>query len=349
MSANTIVTLNRTIPSGAPTLQDFKIASGSTPSKSELKTGEILVRTLYLSCDPYMRGRLSGRTDSYVASFEAGKPIDGLGVGIIEASANSDFKEGDMVTGATFKWATRFITGAAGLTKIPSSSGVPPAYFLGVLGMPSFTAYVGTITLCKPKAGETILVSAASGAVGQIVVQLAKARGLRVVGAAGSDDKVQYIKDLGADAAFNYKTVKSLESAIKEAAPKGIDIYFDNVGGEFLDAALKNMKPNGRIAECGMISQYNATAESAYHIQNLAYVVMKKLTIYGFIVSDYYSTPAYSEFINEVSGMLKENKIKYKMDEVSGLENGPQALLDLFEGKNFGKRIVKVSEPGHRL
>ncbi|KAJ2276603.1 hypothetical protein EV176_002340 [Coemansia sp. RSA 451] len=349
MTTNTVVTINKLVPSGAPTLENFKVAAAPVPTKDALKDGEILVRTLYLSCDPYMRGRLSGRTDSYVASFEAGKPIDGLGVGVVEASSHADYKEGDIVTGGAFKWETRFIASAKGFTKIPSTNGMSPASFLGVLGMPSFTAYVGTITLCKPKQGETILVSAASGAVGQMVVQLAKARGLRVIGAAGSDDKVQYVKDLGADVAFNYKTVKSLGSAIRDAAPNGIDIYFDNVGGEFLDVALKNMRPNGRIAECGMISQYNATAEEAYHIQNLAYVVMKKLTIYGFIVSEYYTTPAYGEFIKEVSQMLKENKIKYRMDEVVGIENGPQALLDLFEGKNFGKRVVKVSDPAHRL
>ncbi|KAJ2368709.1 hypothetical protein H4S02_001386 [Coemansia sp. RSA 2611] len=349
MAANTTITLNRVIPMGAPTLADFKVAATAAPTKDALKEGELLVRTLYLSCDPYMRGRLSGRTDSYVASFEAGKPIEGLGVGIVEASTSPDFKDGDMVTGGSFKWETKFVAAADSFTKVPTSSGIPPANFLGVLGMPSYTAYVGTITLCKPKAGETILVSAASGAVGQMVVQLAKARGMRVIGAAGSDDKVKYVKNLGADAVFNYKTVKSLGAAIKEAAPEGIDIYFDNVGGEFLDAALKNMNPNGRIAECGMISQYNATVETAYHIQNLAYVVMKKLTIYGYIVSDWYKSPAYSEFINEVSGMLKENKIKYRMDEVVGIENGPQALLDLFEGKNFGKRVVKVSDLSHRL
>ncbi|KAJ2159808.1 hypothetical protein GGF46_002748 [Coemansia sp. RSA 552] len=349
MANNTIVSLVRNVPMGAPAPSDFKVTTGPAPTKDSLKDNELLIRTLYLSCDPYMRGRISGRTDSYVESFAPGKPITGLGVGVVEASTSADFKEGDAVVGGVFQWETRFVTGTAGITKIPTSGGVALSNFLGVLGMPSFTAHYGFVTLCKPKAGETVLVSAAAGAVGQMVVQLAKVRGMRVIGVAGSDEKVKYVEGLGADVVFNYKTCGSLEEAIKKAAPEGLDIYFDNVGGELLDVTLKHMKPGGRVSECGMISQYNATAESAYHIKNLAYVVMKKLTIYGFIVSDHYSTPAYTQFIEEVSGLLKEGKIKYKVDEVVGIENGPQALLDLLEGKNFGKRIIKVTDPAHRL
>ncbi|PIA19393.1 NAD(P)-binding protein [Coemansia reversa NRRL 1564] len=349
MAINTRITLVRNVSSGAPTLEDFKAETVPTPTRDSLGNDEVLIRTLYLSCDPYMRGRLSGRTDSYVASFKPGMPVDGLGVGIVEASTSSELKEGDAVTGAGFKWETKFTAPAKNFTKVSSSGGVSLIDYLGVLGMPSFTAYVGTVTLCKAKAGETILVSAASGAVGQMVIQLAKARGLYVIGSAGSDEKVQHAKDLGADVAFNYKTVGDLDAAIKKAAPEGLDVYFDNVGGEFLDAALVNMKPYGRIAECGMISQYNATPENAHHIKNLMYVVMKKVTMYGFIVTDYYTTPVYPEFVQTVSAMLKDKKIQYKIDEVAGLENGPQALLGVLEGKNFGKRIIKVSDPPHRL
>ncbi|KAJ1931473.1 hypothetical protein FBU59_006697, partial [Linderina macrospora] len=319
---------------------------------ASLKANELLIRPLYLSCDPYMRGRLSGSGDRYVASFEAGKPIDGLGVGIIEASTSDKYAKGDVVTGGMFKWESKFVAPAAGYIKVPVAPGDSESSYInliGALGMPGFTGYVGLVTLCQPKQGETVLVSAASGAVGQIVVQLAKARGLRVVATAGSDEKVEYVKSLGADVAFNYKTCGNYAKAIKQAAPEGVDIFFDNVGGEFLDAMLMCMKPFGRIAECGMISQYNATAETAYNIRNLSQMINKKLTMYGYIVSDYYAKPAYKEFISEVSGMLKAGQIKYKIDEVAGLENAPQALLDLFEGTNFGKRVIKVASRGQKL
>ncbi|KAJ2767709.1 hypothetical protein IWQ57_003843 [Coemansia nantahalensis] len=349
MSTITNVSLVRSIPSGAPTVADFKVSSAPTPAKESLKDGEILVRTLYLSCDPYMRGRLSGRKDSYVASFEPGKSLSGGGVGVVEASSSAKFSAGDIVTGADFQWRTVFVAPAAGFIKVPAAGAAEPVNVLGVFGMPSFTAYVGTVVLCKIKAGETILVSAASGAVGQMVVQLAKARGARVIATAGSDDKVQFVKELGADVVFNYKTVGDYEAAIRSAAPGGFQAYFDNVGGEFLDAVLKCISPNGRIAECGMISQYNATSDTAYAIRNLSYVITSKLTIHGYIVSDYYARPAYGEFVQEVSELLKDGKIQYKIDEVVGLENGPQALLDLFEGKNFGKRVVKVTGRSGRL
>ncbi|KAJ1726573.1 hypothetical protein LPJ61_005095 [Coemansia biformis] len=349
MPSITTVSLVRTVPSGSPTVDDFKVSSEPASTKESLKDGEILVRTLYLSCDPYMRSRLTGRTDSYVASFEAGKPLSGSGVGVIEASASPKFKEGAIVAGADFPWKTAFTAPTNGFIEVPMPGAAQPVSVLGVLGMPSFTAYVGIVTLCQVKPGETILVSAASGAVGQMVVQLAKARGLRVIATAGSDEKVQFVKDLGADVAFNYKTAGDYEAAIRKAAPDGFDIYFDNVGGEFLDAVLKCIRPNGRIAECGMISQYNATKETAYGIRNLSYVVTSKITIHGFIVRDYYTTPAYLAFIKEVSALLKENRLQYKLDEVVGLENAPQGLLDLFEGKNFGKRVIKVTSRAERL
>ncbi|KAJ1720759.1 hypothetical protein LPJ53_004644 [Coemansia erecta] len=347
--SNTSIKLVRNIPSGTPTLDDFKIETIETPTKDSLKPDQVLVRTLYLSCDPYFRGRLTGTRDSYVASFAPGKPIEGLGVGIVEASTSSKFSEGDLVTGGSFLWETRHVLSESEITKVPSNTGISPANYLGVLGMPSFTAYVGLVSLCSPKAGETILVSAASGAVGQMVVQLAKARGLRVIGAAGSDDKVDFVKSLGADVVFNYKTCGSLQETVKKAAPQGIDIYFDNVGGELLDVALSSMKFNGRIAACGMISQYNATPETAYRIKNLVNIVPKKVSIFGFIVTDYYSKPDYKNFIDEVSASLQQGKVQYKLDEVTGLENAPQALLDLFEGKNFGKRVVKVTDTNQRL
>ncbi|KAJ2375646.1 hypothetical protein IW150_002433 [Coemansia sp. RSA 2607] len=309
--SNNSVKLVCTIPSGTPTLDDFRVEPVDIPSDN---------------------------------SLESNQPLEGRGIGIVMASTSPKFSKGDMVTSAAFKWENYFVSSDGPLTKIPTDSGILPANYLGVLGMPSFTAYVGLVHLCKAKAGETILVSAASGAVGQMVVQLAKARGLRVIGAAGSDEKVNFVKSLGADVVFNYKTCGSLQETVKKAAPQGIDIYFDNVGGEILDVALRSMRFFGRIAACGMISQYNATPETAYHIKNLGNVVTKKVTIYGYIVSDYFAKPVYKEFIEEVADRFKHGDIQYKLDEVSGLENAPQALLDLFDGKNFGKRVVKVSD-----
>ncbi|ORX68381.1 NAD(P)-binding protein [Linderina pennispora] len=308
MSTVTRVTLVQNVPTGAPMLNDFKVETAPAPVEASLNANELIIRPLYLSCDPYMRGRLTGSGDRY--------PIDGLGVGI-----------GDVVTGGMFKWESKFSLWRQATQEASYVN------LIGALGMPGFTGYVGLVTLCQPKKGETVLVSAASGAVGQIVVQLAKARGLRVVATAGSDDKVEYVKSLGADVAFNYKTCGSFAKAIRQAAPEGVDIFFDNVGGEFLDATLNCMKPFGRIAECGMISQYNATSETAYHIRNLSQMINKKLTMYGYIVSDYYAKPAYKDFISEVAG----------------LENAPQALLDLFEGSNFGKRVIKVASRGQKL
>ncbi|KAJ1885347.1 hypothetical protein LPJ66_010162 [Kickxella alabastrina] len=343
-NSNISIKLVRNIPSGAPTIDDFQVETVDAPTKESLKDNQILVRNLYLSCDPFLRGRMTGSRNSYIASFEPGNPIEGFGVGIVEASANPDFSEGDIVTGNRVLWETRFVTNSLGFVKVPSGSGISAASYLGVLGMPSFTAYVGLISISNPKAGETVLVSAASGAVGQMVVQLAKARGLHVVGLAGSDDKVDFVKSIGADAVINYKTTIDLDAAIRQAAPNGIDIYFENVGGELFDIALKNMNTFGRIAGCGMISQYNATPETAYCIKNIMEIVIKRITISGFVVSDYYTKPDYKNFIQEVSTKLKEGVITYKLDEVVGLENAPQALLDLFEGKNFGKRVVKVSD-----
>ncbi|KAJ2371261.1 hypothetical protein IW150_004672, partial [Coemansia sp. RSA 2607] len=197
--SNNSVKLVRTIPSGTPTLDDFRVEPVDIPSDNSLESNQVLIRSMYFSCDPYFRGRLSGTQDSYVTSFTPGKPLEGRGVGIVMASASPKFRKGDIVTSAAFKWENYFVSSDGPLTKIPTDSGISPANYLGVLGMPSFTAYVGLVYLCKAKAGETILVSAASGAVGQMVVQLAKVRGLCVIGAAGSDEKVNFVKSLGAD------------------------------------------------------------------------------------------------------------------------------------------------------
>ncbi|KAJ1954519.1 hypothetical protein EC988_002390 [Linderina pennispora] len=325
----TRVILNNHIPSGIPKPSDFTIETVSAPTADILNDNELLVRPLYLSCDPYMRNRIKGNAT-------------GLGVCVVEASSSDRFAPGDHITTGLFDWAQKAIVPAEGRRKVNETDRVSLVDYIGVFGMPSFTAYVGTVVLGKPKKGETLLVTSAAGAVGQMVVQLAKARGLRVVAVAGSNDKIEFVKTLGADAAFNYKTCGNFEHAIHQAAPEGIDIYFDNVGGEFLDAALMNMRHHGRVIPCGMASQYNIAADDEYKMENFSQVIIRKLTIIGFLVMEYYPTASFTEFIAEVSTLYACGKITYKIDEIVGLENGPAALIDVFDGSNVGKRIIRV-------
>ncbi|KAJ2866357.1 hypothetical protein FB639_005029, partial [Coemansia asiatica] len=212
------------------------------PSAENMDEGSILVRTLHLSCDPYLKGCISTMFKDSPFAIKPGEVVCGIGIGVVEASTSPEFNVGDMVSGFRVPWQTRFVTKTEGFSKIEVDSKIKAIDYLGVLSMPSFTAYVGLVTVGKPKEDETLLVSSAAGGVGQMVVQLAKARGMRVVATAGSDDKVEFIKSLGADVAFNYKTCGSFADAIKKHVPEGIDLYFDNVGGEFLEAAVANMK-----------------------------------------------------------------------------------------------------------
>ncbi|KAJ2854694.1 hypothetical protein J3B02_002546, partial [Coemansia erecta] len=328
---------------GLPSISDFVVEKVSAPTKDQLKEGQVIVSPLYMSVDPYQRGRLSGTKDSYVDSYEKGEPITNFLVAKVIASANKDYKEGDLVLADNGKWQTQYIADGSEIEKAPAREGISPKDYLGVLSMPAFTAYYGTIILGKPKAGETILVSSASGAVGQMVVQIAKAKGLRVVAVAGSDEKIEHVKQLGADVAFNYKKCGDYSSAIKKAAPNGIDIYFDNVGGEFLDAAIANTRNNARIVICGQISEYNLSSPSEIHgIKSMRYILSRRVTMTGFIILDHLHSSEHEKFYDEVSKLYKEGKIKYSFHETSGFENAPQALLDLFSGKNVGKGIVKV-------
>ncbi|KAG0006701.1 hypothetical protein BGZ65_004946 [Modicella reniformis] len=319
----------------AQTIKDFKPV---------LKDGEVLTRNLVFSLDPYMRGKMRDSSkESYSPSFEIGKPLDARGVAEVIESKNDKFPVGSIIH-AFIGWeeytvlpelpTTRIIPGVRE-TKLPLSS------YVGVLGMPGLTAYASLKDIGKPKAGETIFISAASGAVGQLAGQLAKAWGLTVIGSAGSDDKVDYLlKEVGFDKAFNYKK-RSVHDALKELAPNGIDIYFENVGGETLEAALDNMNIFGRIIACGMISQYNTT--TPYGVKNLMNVVSKRLTMRGFIVSDFYEQ-YFGDFFREVRDLLLEKKIVYKVDEVKGVEAAPNAFVGLLQGKNFGKQVVTVAD-----
>lgn len=308
----------------------LKLTDGSQDS--------VLIKNLYLSCDPYMRGRMSKLEASYIDSFTPGSPILGYGVGKVVDSCHPDFKKGDLVWGFT-GWEEYSITTTNGLFKIEHTD-VPLSYYTGILGMPGLTAYAGFFEICSPKKGETVFVSAASGAVGQLVGQFAKQFGCYVVGSAGSKEKVDLLKNkFGFDDAFNYKDEPDLVAALKRYFPSGIDIYFENVGGKMLDAVLVNMKVRGRIAACGMISQYNL--EEHEGVKNLFTIVTRQIRMEGFLVFSYYNL--YPKFLDMVLPLIREGKVRYVEDIAQGLENAPTALIGLFSGRNVGKQVVHVS------
>ena len=296
--------------------------------------GGVLRRTLFLSLDPYMRGRMSD-APSYAAPVEIGAPMCGQTVSEVVESRNPAFKAGDIVLGYD-GWQQFAVSQGKDLRTLDRS--VPVSTALGVLGMPGLTAYVGLIDIGQPKAGETVVVSAASGAVGSVVGQLAKIRGCRAVGIAGSADKCRYVVDeLGFDACINYKT-DDLKTALKAACPDRIDIYFENVGGAVLAAVLKHLNRGARIPLCGLIAEYNATEIPAG--PNWRTLLVNRAMVRGFIVSDHADrAPA---FLKEVTPLVASGRIKYREDVVDGLDNAPSAFLGLLEGKNFGKLIVKI-------
>ncbi|XP_060217677.1 2-alkenal reductase (NADP(+)-dependent)-like [Lycium barbarum] len=317
---------------------DFK----NTTIKLNVQEGSnaVILKNLYLSCDPYMRGRMSKLDDSYVESFTPGSPITGYGVARVVESGNSNFQKGELVWGMT-GWEEYSIVTAPDQTlfKIHDKD-VPLTYYTGILGMPGLTAYVGFYEICSPKKGETVFVSAASGAVGQLVGQFAKISGCYVVGSAGTKQKVDLLKSkIGFDEAFNYKEEQDLDAALKRHFPEGIDIYFENVGGKMLDAVLVNMKVRGRIAACGMISQYNLEQTEGVH--NLLYLISKRIRFQGFIIFDHYDL--YPKYLEMIIPQIKAGNVKYAEDIAVGLESAPSALVGLFSGRNIGKQVVMVS------
>lgn len=320
-------------PEGAPTPETFATVSKEIPAPGP---GQFLVKNLYMSVDPYMRGRMRDQK-SYVPPFQVGEVMSGGAVGEVIASQNDAFPVGQHVLGME-GWREYYISEGKGQRKIDGSL-APLSAFLGVLGMPGLTAYIGLHHIGQPKEGETVFVSGAAGAVGSVVGQLAKQSGCTVVGSAGSAKKVSFLTDeLGFDRAFNYKE-GDLGEQIKANCPEGIDIYFDNVGGPMLDAALASMNSFGRIPVCGMISQYNATG-ALTGPSNIINVVSRRLKIEGFIVSDHFDKMG--PFMKKVGGLLKEGKIKFEETVVEGIENAPDAFLGLFRGDNLGKMIVKL-------
>jgi NADPH-dependent curcumin reductase CurA len=321
-------------PVGVPQASDFELAQ--VPIR-EPKAGEVLVRNIYMSVDPYMRGRMVERK-SYVPPFQLGRPLTGGCVGQVVQSKSDVFPVGAYVL-SMLGWREYYVTDGSGLTKIDPNLAPLQAY-LGVIGMPGLTAYVGLLDIGQPKPGETVFVSAASGAVGSLVCQIAKLKGCRVVGSAGSDEKVAWLlNEAGIDAAFNYKKVEDLKAELGVLCPNGIDVYFENVGGEHLEAALAHMNRYGRIVVCGMISQYNAT-EAVPGPHNLGVTITKRLMIKGFIVSDH--TDRLPEFYADLGRWIAEGNVKWKETIVEGIESAPQAFIGLFKGENLGKMLVRI-------
>ncbi|KAF9907229.1 hypothetical protein EC991_011219 [Linnemannia zychae] len=314
---------------------------------ASLKDNEILARNLYFSLDPYMRGRMRD-AESYVPHFQLQKPMSGYGVAEIIESKNPAFPVGSLVSGMTGWEQYSVIPGpfTKFLRVLPKnareSKKIPLSAWVGVLGMPGFTAYSSLKIIGQPKPGETIFVSAAAGAVGQLVGQMAKKLGLRVVGSAGSDDKVDYLlKELKFDAAFNYKKNGTILENLRRVAPEGVDIYYENVGGETLEAALECMNTHGRIIVCGMISQYNTT--KPYGIRNLGHIVGKRITMRGFINDDF-AKECMEDFIRDVSEWLEKDEIIYREDVEDGIEGSLDAFVGMLKGKNFGKQVVKIAD-----
>jgi hypothetical protein len=321
-------------PNGLPSARDFELASVPIPVPGP---GEVLVRNLYMSVDPYMRGRMMEQP-SYVAPFPLGHPLDGGCVGQIVTSKSSQFEVGDYVLGRK-GWREYYVSDGAELTKIDPTLAPPQAY-LGVLGMPGLTAYVGLLDIGRPQPGNTVFVSAAAGAVGSVVCQIARLKGCHVIGSAGSAAKVGWLQEVaGVDAAFNYKTVDSLTAELGKHCPRGIDVYFENVGGAHLEAALEHMNLHGRIVLCGMISQYNEASGSSGP-RNLRLAVRKRLTLTGFIVSDH--ADRQPQFQADMGAWIADGKIRWQETIIDGIENAPQAFLGLFAGENTGKMLVRL-------
>ena len=325
----------RSRPHGLPTADNFALVSVEVPTPSH--PDQVLVRNQFISVDPYMRGRMRD-TRSYTPPFGLDEPLTGGAVGEVVSSTSDQFAEGDFVL-HMFGWREYALAEPRHLTKVDPSL-APLQSFLGVLGMPGMTAYVGLLDIGKPQPGETVFVSGAAGAVGSEVCQIAKIQGCRVVGSTGSQVKAGWLEEVaGVDVAINYKETSNLRRELKKACPDGIDVYFENVGGVHLEAALQYMNNSGRIAVCGMISMYNATSAQPGPA-NLALMIGRRLKMQGFIVSDHLERR--DDFLRDVSGWMREGKLKWEETILEGIESTPEAFIGLFHGENLGKMLVKV-------
>ena len=320
---------------GMSTHENFALV---TVELSQPAAGEVLVKNLYMSVDPYMRGRM--REDAvYAQAYAVNEVMYGGAIGEVIESNDPSLSAGDIVLNQK-AWQDRFVAPANTLVKLEPFDRAQLSLYMGTLGMPGLTSYVGLFKFGEPKAGDTVFVSAASGAVGANVCQIAKLKGCRVIGSCGSDEKAQWLKDeCGVDEVINYKTCGDLSAALAAAAPEGIDVYFENVGGDHLQAAINSMNPYGRIAACGMISGYNA-ANPEPGPNNLMLIVGKKIRITGFIVSDHVDMR--DAFLSEMIPWIQAGKIKSHETVVEGIGHAVDAFLGLFSGNNFGKMVVKL-------
>jgi NADPH:quinone reductase len=321
-------------PIGLPSSSNFRMEKTIL---KDLKDNEVLLKSWYVSVDPYMRGRMNS-AKSYAASYEVNEPIRGGIVAKVAESKSNLLISGDTVVG-TLPWATYSVEKAENLKKVDIRK-VPPGYYLGVLGMPGITAYIGMTEIGKPLKGDTVVVSGAAGAVGIIAGQIAKLQGARVLGIAGSDDKCRLLKEqFGYDEAINYKTSKSIRKELSALCPDGVDVYFDNVGGEITEAVASNLDFHARIALCGQISQYNnAKPYTGYSI--LPHLLTRSVLLQGFIVSNY--SDRFGEAVAHLTQWVTEGKIKYTETIIEGFDKLPEAFLGLFSGSNLGKMMVKI-------
>jgi len=325
-------------PAGKPTMENFRLESASVPEPGD---GEVLLQTLYLSLDPYMRGRMNAG-ESYAPPVALDAVMVGGTVSKVVSSRNSNFSVGDLVT-AYSGWQDYALSDGSDLMKLDPRI-TRPSYALGVLGMPGLTAYVGLLDIGQPKAGETVALAAATGAVGSVVGQIAKLKGCRVVGIAGAAEKCRYaVEELGYDACISHYD-KDMAQQLAAACPKGIDVYFENVGGSSWEAAMPLLNNFARIPVCGLIAHYNQTElppgpDRMSLLQGL--ILRRSLKMQGFIVGNY--RDRIPDFVSDMSGWLAAGKVKYREDMVEGLERAPEAFLGLFSGQNFGKLVVKVS------
>ncbi|MCY8522085.1 NADP-dependent oxidoreductase [Bacillus atrophaeus] len=326
-------------PQGVPKHEDFRFETISVP---EPKQGEVLVKTLYVSVDPYMRGRMQN-TKSYVEPFALDEALSGGVIAEVVSDGEGQFKKGDIVIG-NLNWQEYSAASESALRKIDTSI-APASAYLGILGMTGLTAYFGLMDIGRPKQGETVVVSGAAGAVGSTVGQIAKIKGARVVGIAGSDEKIAYLKDeLQFDEAINYKTEDDIQKALADACPDGVDVYFDNVGGPISDSVMNLLNEFARIPVCGAISSYNAENEKddmGPRVQSK--LIKTKALMQGFIVSDY--SERFPEGSKQLAEWLKDGKLHYEETITEGFDKIPDAFLGLFQGKNKGKQLIKVSEP----
>lgn len=325
----------KSLPKGMVSESNFELQHYALPI--EINDGEVLLKSLYISVDPYMRGRMS-TVKSYIVGFEPGKPIDGGIIAEVIESKYSGLQAGDIVLG-NLPWRKKQISAGNVLTKFQKEE-VPLSYYLGVLGMPGLTAYFGLIHIGEPKTGETVVVSGAAGAVGSVVGQIAKINGCHVVGIAGSQRKVDYLKnELGFDEVINYKQTYNMTEAIEKACPQGVDVYFDNVGGEISDAVMLHINRFARIVLCGQISMYNAK-ETPVGPRLQGLMVKNSVLMKGFIVRDY--AEHFPEGIKQLAEWITQGKLRYRETILKGFDKLPEAFIGLFTGKNMGKMLVEI-------